>query len=114
MAALGVISEGKITSWRQLSPGPYCPNDLRRGLLWLKGTFGRRNRHHEKGCATIKICTAENKEKVLPALMCQSTNCTTVFKEKGRKEVRSQRIKLYQKFARLLLPMLVCCVVKRW
>ena len=63
----GVTSEEKSALWRQLSPGPYCPNDLRRGLLWLQGAFDRRNRHHEEGRPTIKICTAENKEKVLPS-----------------------------------------------
>ena len=66
MSTFGVISEGRITLWRQLSPGLYCPNSLRRGLLWLQGTFGRRNRHQEEGHPTIKICTAENKEKILP------------------------------------------------
>ncbi len=66
MSTFGVISEEKITLWRQLSPGPYCPNDLRRGLLWLQGAFDRRNRHHGVGRPTIKICTAENKEKALP------------------------------------------------
>ena len=40
---------------------------LEAGSIVAPGTFGRRNRHHEEGRPTIKICTAENKEKALPS-----------------------------------------------
>ena len=80
VSASGVISERKITSWRQRSPEPYCPNGLRRGLMRFQGSFWRRNQHQEGIAASLKICCAENKERPLPS---KNADCTTVFKEKG-------------------------------
>ena len=78
MSDFGVISEGEITLWRQLSPGPYCPNDLRRGLLWLQGTSGVEIGIMKKIAPQSKFEPLKTKKR----FPNQGMNCTSVYKEK--------------------------------
>ena len=83
MSAFGVISEEKITLWRHLSLGPYCPNGLSGVYCGSKALLGVEIGIMRKVDSQSKFAPLKTKKRLSQALMCQGVNCTSVYKEKG-------------------------------